>query len=192
MRITIISGSTRNESQSLEVSNYIKNIFTNTCEVSIIDLHQLNLPVYDDTGTGEWEERWKGVSQELEQSDGFVFVSPEWNGMFSPGLHNFFYYLKLELADKPVMLVAVSSGRGGRYPLVQMRAMGYKNKHFVIIPESVFVDHVKENLVEREMKNKFIDERMRYAGATLLEYAKALKLVQNSGVTDYEKFKNGW
>lgn len=160
-------------------------------KVHFVDLYELNLPVYDDSGEGDWLERWPAVSEGLAKSDGFVFVSPEWDGMFSVGLHNFLHYVSLELADKPVYLVGVSSGRGGRYPLVQMRVMGYKNRHFVVIPEQLYIDHVKEALVDGVWQDERNKKRLHYGLSTLIEYAKALTLVRQSGVLDYDKYKSG-
>lgn len=193
MQIAIISGSTRSGSESRNVSEYLRSELEEiSADATIIDLNELKLPVFDATGEGEWKERVAGVKDELTKSDGAIFVSPEWDGMMSPGLHNFLHYLNQELADKPIYLVSVSAGRGGRYPLLNMRQMGYKNKHFVIIPESLIVDEVTDNLVAGDIRNEHIRERARYGLNTLLAYARALRDVRASGVTDYERFRNGW
>lgn len=192
MKITIISASTRNNSQSLRVSDYLSSRLTKfNIENTILDLNEKRLPLYDDTGEGPWKKLWSEISNLLEQSDGFVFVSPEWDGMFSVGLHNMFHYADKEFADKPVLAVGVSSGRGGRYPLQQMRIMGYKNKRFVVIPEDLYYDHVKESLVDNALTDNRATERADYVLKVLVEYAKALGSVRKSGVIDYEKFPNG-
>lgn len=192
MRIAIISGSTRKGSESKRVSEYLNDrLVAMELEPTIIDLNEQRLPLYDDSRSGEWEGVWRGISEELEGADGVIFVSPEWDGMFSVGIHNLVHYLKYELADKPVMLVGVSSGRGGRYPLLQMRTMGYKNKRFVIIPESIFIDGVGEALKENAFTDPRLTERCDYALETLKAYAIALFGVRESGLTDYKKFPNG-
>ncbi len=146
---------------------------------------------YDDTNEGEWTETRDKIRETLEESDGYVFVSPEWDGMFSVGIHNMLHYIKKEMADKPVLAVGVSAGRGGRYPLQQMRVMGYKNKRFVIIPESLFFDHIKENLIDGVLTDERTTKRTDYALCVLIEYAKALTVVRQSGVTDYRTFSSG-
>jgi NAD(P)H-dependent FMN reductase len=193
MHISVISGSTRAGSESRNVSDCIAAKLAK-CDVAtiVVDLHELALPVFDVSGEGSWKERIEPILAQLRDTDGCVFVSPEWDGMMGPGLHNFFHSLGQELADKPVYLVGVSAGRGGRYPLLNMRQMGYKNKHFVIIPESIFFDHVTDNLVDGEITNDHIAKRLDYGLATLREYAKALRAVRGSGVIDYEQFNNGW
>lgn len=192
MNITIISGSTRNNSQSRRVSDYLSLRLTKFgIENTVLDLNEKRLPLYDDTEEGPWQILWNEISSLLSQSDGFVFVSPEWDGMFSVGIHNMFHYVGKEMADKPVLTVGVSSGRGGRYPLQQMRTMGYKNKRFVIIPENLYFDHIEESLVDGAFTDSRTADRTDYALKVLVEYAKALLLVRTSGVIDYEKFPNG-
>lgn len=192
MKIAIISASTRNNSQSRKVSDYLSSCLIKfNIENNIIDLNKKRLPLYDDSGKGLWKKSWKEISNLLKKSDGFIFVSPEWDGMFSVGLHNMFHYLDKELADKPVLIVGVSAGRGGRYPLQQMRTMGYKNKSFVIIPESLYYDYVEKNLVNGKLTDSLMIGRTDYALKVLIEYAKALIAVRKSGIIDYKKFPNG-
>lgn len=191
MKITIISASTREGSQSRRVSDYLTGRLTMLgVEARVLDLNEKKLPLYDDKEENQ-KEVWEEISTMLDASDGFVFVSPEWDGMFSVGLHNMFHYADKQLADKPVLAVGVSSGRGGRYPLQQMRIMGYKNKRFVVIPESIFFDHVEESLVNGAPVDQRLADRAEYDLRVLVEYAKALSLVRQSGIIDYERFPNG-
>lgn len=192
MQITIISGSTRDNAQSLNVAHCLQQYLSKKDVTSpILDLNKNRLPIYDATDNGPWEETWNSMSKMLAQSDGYIFVSPEWDGMWSVGLHNMLLYADKELADKPVLAVGVSSGQGGRYPLQNIRSMGYKNKRFVVIPESIFYDHVEETLKNGVLTNSRIAERTEYAIEVLVEYAKALTLVRNSGTINYEKYPNG-
>lgn len=192
MNITIIQGSTRAHSQSRNVAEYLtKRLTAVGVENTIIDLYESKLPLFDASETGPWTTLWNDISAVLEQSDGFIFISPEWDGMFSVGLHNFLHYAEKELADKPVLTVGVSSGRGGRYPLLQMRTMGYKNKSFVVIPESLFYDAIKESLVDGALTDSRAVARTDYVLNVLVEYAKALVAVRNSGVINYDAFPNG-
>jgi NAD(P)H-dependent FMN reductase len=192
MKIAIISGSTRSDSQSRRVSDYLAGQLTKLeIENVILDLNEKKLPLFDASGEGEWKTLWDEMSQILSDSDGFIFVSPEWDGMFSVGLHNLFHYTEKELADKPVLAVGVSNGGGGRYPLQQMRTMGYKNKKFVVIPESLYFEHIEEALVDGVLTKEHFAERVEYVLKVFIEYTKALSLVRQSGVTDYKKFPYG-
>lgn len=194
MNIVIISGSMRSQSQSLKVSNWLVDHARSLhVEPELIDLHGQTLPLYDD---GETEApNAKEILETLDRADAAVFVSPEWNGMMSHGLVNLMHYIGKELAHKPVMLVGVTSGRNGHYPLMQMRVMGYKNNQFVISPENLLVQGVKDIMNSHEPEAGSSDEsvqtRADYALRVLIEYGNALRLVRESGVVNFDQFPNG-
>jgi len=197
MKVAIVSASTRKNSQSRNVAEYLKGLFkSENVDTSIIDLSESVLPLYDDTESGEWQRVWVPIEEQLTAAGAFVFVSPEWDGMFSAGLHNLFNYVASgsktsSMAHKPVMLVGVSSGMGGAYPLAQMREVGPKNTHYVVSPENLRFAKVKETLVDGEVVIDGLRERAEYSVRVLIEYAKALKRVRDSGVIDMEKFGSG-
>jgi len=194
MNILVISASMRGESQSLKIAEYLcTRLKTQDQNAWVLDLHAVKLPIYDD---GETVAESKGeILRQISDADGFVFVSPEWNGMMSHGLLNLMHYVKNEMAHKPVMLVGVSSGRGGTYPLAQMRLMGHKNTHYVISPENLIVGGVNDMLNNQNMDNSAADisvkKRAEYALTILVEYAKALKNIRDSGVVDMSIFPSG-
>jgi NAD(P)H-dependent FMN reductase len=152
MKITLICASSRANSQSLKITKYLEqSLSADNVDTEIIDLNILKLPVYDDSGEGDWKTAWDDVSKTLDKSDGFVVVSPEWNGMAGPAWFNMLHYTDHEMAHKPLMLVGVSSGLGGVYPLADMRLLGSKNVHFTITPESLRIANVEKIFNDREM-----------------------------------------
>lgn len=183
----------RSNSQSLKVSNWLAEHLNSIGHNGIVvDLHKENLPFYDDGETTP--PNWETISHQIEDSDGFVFVSPEWNGSMSAGLINLLQYVDKEMAHKPVMLTGVSSGRGGHYPLLQMRSIGYKNRHFVISPENLLVQDCENVLNDHEYSegvDGYVKKRADYALNILLSYAEALVNVRNSGKINYNDFSNG-
>ena len=132
MKITIVSGSTRANSQSLKVANWLQeHAGLLDLDATVVDLHAKKLPVFD---LGETpSEHAESIVKQLEASDAFVLVSPEWNGMMSHAIVNLMHFVGASMAHKPVMLVGVSAGRNGHYPLMDMRTMGYKNTHLSLI-----------------------------------------------------------
>ncbi len=105
------------------------------------------------------------------------------------------HYINHELANKPVMLVGVSAGRGGSYPVMQMRDMGYKNNHYIISSENLVIQGVNGMFNDHEMSEESVDYSMKkradYALRVLAEYSKALTSVRASGVLDLDAFANG-
>lgn len=190
----VVSGSVRPNSESRKIADYLaKRLLDLPVEISLVDLNERRLPLYDDSKAGPWEEVWAPIENELASADGFIFVSPEWDGMFNVGLHNMFHYaVKNRVLDhKPVMLVGVSDGMGGAYPIAQMKMMGPKNTHYVVSPESLRISKVKEILIDGEITVEGVRERADYALKVLVEYAKALRPIRESSTLDFKKFGSG-
>jgi len=202
MKIAIISGSHREEAQSLKVAKLIKQYLDDGIadETWLFSLSGNPLPLWDQgiwDGDPEWKERLTPLREQLKSCDGFVVISPEWHGQVPAGLKNFFLIFgKNELGHKPALIVTVSSGDGGAYPVAELRMSSYKNSRIVYIPEHVIVRKVEKVLNDNpadndERSDSYYRERLQWALGILKEYAVALKQVRESGVTATEKFKNG-
>jgi NAD(P)H-dependent FMN reductase len=196
MKIVVVSGSTRNDSQSIKVATRLtEKLQTKSANPLLIDLNEKKLPMYDDTEASEWQE----IKTQIVDSDGFILVTPEWNGSASPGIMNFLTYTSSygkSLAHKPILIASVSSGAGGSYPIAQLKAFGNKNNFPVFVPEHLRLRDVKKILNGRapETGNE-VDEsmhaRMDYAVKVLLAYAEKLAEIRNQGIIDLDKYPHG-
>ena len=66
MKITIISGSTRDNSESKKVASYLSFCFTRlSADNAILDLNDKRLPLYNATENGPWELIWDEISRLL-------------------------------------------------------------------------------------------------------------------------------
>lgn len=202
MKICIICGSHREQSQSMKVAEHIRKALLNgICdEAEIINLAGNPLPLWDQ-GVWEGDEKWTGlltpIREQLTSSDGFVVISPEWHGQVPAGLKNFFLlFSKNELGHKPALIVTVSSGTGGSYPVAELRMSSYKNNRLCYIPEQVIVRDVENVLNDDPQQNdersdSFYRERIDWSLRLLASYATALQSVRDSGLAHHDKFKNG-
>jgi len=202
MKITIICGSHRENSQSTKVAkHYQKEILNGICdEAPIIDLANNPLPLWDE---GLWndDEKWNTLlapyRKNLLDSDGFVVITPEWHGQVPAGLKNFFLIFgRNELGNKPAKIVSISSADGGAYPVAELRMSSYKNSRLCYIPEQIIIRNVEKVLNENaadnnESADSYFRERIIWSLKILKQYAISLKQVRDSGVTDTEKFGNG-
>jgi NAD(P)H-dependent FMN reductase len=115
--------------------------------------------------------------------------------MACPAIKNFFIYAsKAELAHKPGLLVGVSSGIGGAYPISELRASSYKNCRLCYLPEHLIVRHVEQSFNDAEPtdeNDRRIRERADYALDVLVKYAHALKPVRASIDLSNPAFGNG-
>lgn len=202
MKITIISGSHRANSQSLKVARYIETILRKDGwdEVDILSLADNPLPLWDQ-GVWDGDEKWTGLltplREDLQSSEAFIVVTPEWHGQVPAGLKNLFLLCsKNELGHKPALIVSVSSGDGGAYPVAELRMSSYKNNRLCYIPEQVIIRNVEQVLNDDGTENDersdvYYRERIEWAMGILKEYARALAHVRASGVTHTDKFNNG-
>jgi NAD(P)H-dependent FMN reductase len=117
MNIKIVSGSTRIGRNSHRVAIALNSKITALgIESSIVDLCEINLPPFKErlNFLPEKPERLVEISNELLDSTGFIFVTPEYNGGISSSLKNFIdTFGRPEFAGKPIAVASVSSGALG-------------------------------------------------------------------------------
>ncbi len=203
MKITIISGSHRQHSQSRKVAGFIQATLLQQelCEEAVIySLEGNPLPLWDQ-GIWEGEEKWESLlaplRETLQQSDAFVVIAPEWHGQVPAGLKNFFLIAgKNEVGHKPALIVAVSSADGGAYPVAELRMSSYKNNRICYIPEQVIVRNVESVLNANPADNNpdadgYFRERITWSLEVLKAYAEAMRPLRASGIAFNDKFGNG-
>lgn len=201
MNFIVVSGSQRTNSESDRVGAYIVDVINSTPDsfAELISLSDKKIPLWDEDAwnkdSKKWGEVWTPVSQQLRGADGFVFITPEWSGMATPAIKNFFLLCSSqELAHKPGLLVAVSSGVGGSYPIAELRMSSYKNTKVCFIPDHVIVRNSGE-MLKGEAAAGGHDENLRkridHSAKVLSQYAKALKVVRESGAIDLKTFPFG-
>lgn len=196
LNIALVAGSSRNNSQSGKVARAMRQRLielghTSHESSSVIDLGLAPLPLWPAEDTGPWDL----YRQQLAAADALVIIAPEWNGMACPAIKNFFIYAsKAELAHKPGLLVGVSSGIGGAYPIAELRASSYKNCRLCYLPEHLIVRQVEKVLNGPQAADQ-ADERIRgridYALDVLVRYGQALQPVREAISFDNPAFANG-
>jgi NAD(P)H-dependent FMN reductase len=201
MQIVIVVGSHRRGSQSSRVGAYVAGDIGRldpAVLVDTIDLAGNPLPLWDESvwaGDSPLAAAWKPFRDRLRKADGFVIVTPEWAGMVPPGLKNLLLYAGArEVGHKPALIVAVSAGRGGSYPVSELRTSGAKNSRLLLIPEHVLVQDVADVLSGDESsgdRDAWLRRRITFANRLLLEYARALAPIRASGLTEHADFPHG-
>ena len=197
MKIVIICGSNRSNSESSRVARFLKTrieVLTDL-DSEIIDLHQLPFSVSpDDHSPGKQDENFKKISEKIDGCDGMIIISPEWGGMAPPMLKALLIFINKPAAFKPALLVGVSAGRGGAFPISELKASGNKNNFITFLPEHLLFRDIgnmlKDNLPENK-EDQYIRERSDYAIKLLAEFTKAHLAIRNSGVIDLKKYAYG-
>lgn len=203
MKLVIISASQRPQSQSVKVAHYIAESVTGYEKVTHFELCQYNLPLWDGTPIGKSAEQsdWPLLNKQISQADAFIMITPEWSGMASPLLKNLLLMCSgQDTAHKPVLLVAVSGGISGVYPIAELRMNAFKNNKLVAIPDHLIIRNIGEvlnsdndsALSERDTN---IRDRIGYSLHILSHYSETLKALRTNlsmpPYTNEETYSNG-
>ena len=198
MKISVISTSHRKNSESKRISKIFSDIIfelNSSIECFSLDMFELNIPLWTSEkkeNSNFWDNKVKQISSELNSSDGFVFVVPEYGGMATPNSKNFFLIFNNgEVFHKPGLIVSISSGNGGAYPISELRSSSYKNSHIMWIPENIIIRNVEQFLPGNHgnLIPVWIDDRINYSCNLLLKYAEYLKPIQK--FINRKDFANG-
>ena len=198
MKISTISASHRKNSQSKKISGLIQNNLLNIdsgLEIFSLDLADSSLPLWSPDkkdGKGVWGDSWNSISNNLNKSDGFILIVPEYGGMATPSAKNIFLLCgNGEFAHKAGLIVSVSSGNGGAYPISELRMSSYKNTHIMWIPENIIIRNVEEFNPGAHGDNipEWLDDRIDYVLKLLLAYASNMKPLRE--IINRKDFGNG-
>ena len=198
MNISIISASHRINSQSKKISDILhSNLLKINSDLDIynLDLGDNSLPLWSPdkkNGKGVWGDTWKSISDNLTKSDGFILVVPEYGGMATPAAKNIFLLCSNgEFAHKPGLIVSVSSGNGGAYPISELRSSSYKNTHVMWIPENIIIRNVEEFNPGAHGDNipKWLDNRIDYVLKLFLAYSSNMRPLRD--IVNRKDFGNG-
>lgn len=178
-RLSVIIGSTRPGRVGLPIGQWFfeRAKLHGKFEVELVDLKDRNLPFLDEAKhprLGEYEhEHTKAWSKLVNESDAFVFVTPEYNFSAPPTLLNALDFLFHEWAYKAAGFVSYGGMSGGiravqmlKQPLISMKVVG--------IPESVSIPFFSKLMDEGTFKGSealeksavtMLDELLRWTGA---------------------------
>lgn len=203
MNLVIISASQRKQSQSVKVAQYIAESVTGYNKVSHFELCQYNLPLWDGTQVGKSTEQsdWPLLNEQISQADALIMITPEWGGMASPLLKNVLLMCSSQdTAHKPVLLVGLSGGISGVYPIAELRMNAFKNNKLVAIPDHLVIRNVEEvlnsgNELELSERDIQVRHRIGYSLHVLFHYSETLQTLRtNLSIHPYnneERYSNG-
>ena len=163
-------------------------------------MHDENLPMWTEdmwNAKSEQSQNWQKYAQQLQDVDALVVVAAEWAGSIPASLRNFILHLSAkEVAHKPVLIVSVSAGTGGTYPITELRALSAKNNHMLYIPDHVIVRKVNDvlNNFEIDEENKddaWIKGKLDRAIGILALYTKHMKALRAEADFDLDKYPYG-
>lgn len=205
MNLVIISASQRKHSQSTKVAHYIEEVSTGYDKVAHFELCQYQLPLWDGEQISKLADTsdWLMISEHLNEAEALIVITPEWGGMASPLLKNFLLMCSNQnTAHKPVLLISISNGISGVYPIAELRMNAFKNNKLVAIPDHLVIRNVEEVINYQKdsasalsKRDEDIRHRIGYSLHTLNKYSKALKVMRaelkNSPYENEEQYTYG-
>ncbi len=152
--IKILTGSVRPGRFNIQPANWIRDIAMKRKDITVdfVDLAEVNLPFLDEPAspkqrkyTKDYTKQW---SKRIEEGDGFIFVTPEYNHGVSPVLKNAIDFLWHEWNYKPVAYVSYGSEAGGARSVEHLRGIAAETKMYDLRDQMVlsnYWNHLDEN-----------------------------------------------
>lgn len=197
MKVGILAGSTRAKSQSRKVADYVKERATAQGRFEGYELVDLA-----DSPVAIWKEgehltpNWEATHAAFSSCDAFIFVVPEWDGMVPGAAKNFFHmFTSGELAHKPGLIVSISAGVNGAYPVQELRMSSYKNTRICYLPEHIIVRNVNSVLNHVDAcptdSESELRDRIDYCLHLLSLYGESLQSLHARGEIDLQAYPYG-
>lgn len=146
MNIKIISGSPRPESATFSVALFLKSQLNKNKHINadIIDVRDWQMPLLQKVYAKKEDvpEQFLALYDQLYEAEAFIFLSPEYNGSYSPALKNLIdHFAKGPFSRKAVGIATASPGAmGGMRAAQQMLLMvpalfAVASPHLLIVPK---------------------------------------------------------
>jgi NAD(P)H-dependent FMN reductase len=148
-KIHVILGSIREGRAGEKVARWFMNAFKDneSAELELIDLKDFPLPMYADATPSSMRQgphqnpdvqKWL---EKVEQADGYIIITPEYNHGYSSVLKNALDYPYKEWHDKPVGFVSYGGLAGGARAVEQLRQV-VAELHMIDVRDQVLIPTV--------------------------------------------------
>lgn len=119
-KIAIVTGSTRPGRNNKGVADWVlsQTAGRTDAEFELVDIADFNLPLLDEAYPAMYQnyqnDHTKTWSAKINEFDGFIFVTGEYNHTLTPALANALSYLNVEFNNKAAGIVSYGSMGGAR------------------------------------------------------------------------------
>lgn len=187
LNIAIIYGSVRHHRKGIRAARFIyRKSIDRGYDTTLIDPLDYNLPLldkmYKEYNEGEAPENLEQLAQIVNNADGYIIVSAEYNHSIPPALSNLLDHFLEEYFFKPSAIMCYSAGHfGGVRAAMQLRSM-LAEMGMSSIPTVLPVPKVEKAFKEKGIPN---DEAYHKRAEQFLDefewYLKALKKGRSGG-----------
>lgn len=145
MNIEIVSGSPRRESVTYRLAVFLQNLLQKKTShnVGILDVREWNFPTLQEevyTSVDRTPDPYKPLAKRMFAADGFIIVTPEYNGSYTPPMKNLFDHFPKQM-HKAFGIVTGSTGvMGGMRASQQLQLLvgalfGVPSPYMLITPQ---------------------------------------------------------
>lgn len=116
MKFLVIQGTVREGRKSIHPARHVTELLDEEHDAELFDPKERDVPLLETrryADPGEPPEDVEEFGQKVEDADGLVVVTPEYNHSIPGALKNLLDYLYPEYEDKPFSTVTVSAGGFG-------------------------------------------------------------------------------
>ena len=163
MNIEIVSGSPRKESITFRLALFLQKHLSEKTDhsVNIIDVREWNFPTLQEEvypSVEKTPDPYKPLAERMFAADGFIMVTPEYNGSYTPPLKNLFDHFPKQM-HKPFGIVTASPGAlGGVRAALQLQTLtialfGIVSPYMMVTPQVEKKFDAEGNLIDASFQN---------------------------------------
>jgi len=149
MNIEIISGSPRKESLTVRAAYTLQQWFEKNTghHIGIIDCREFQLPWVERAfnSIDNTPDEWKPLFERIFKADAFIFVSPEYNGSYSPALKNLVDHFPKQL-HKALGIVTASNGALGGMRAAQQLILLGAGVFTIVSPQLLIIPQIDKKI----------------------------------------------
>jgi chromate reductase len=179
MKITVISGTNRPQSQTLRISNIFKKHYQEAgAQVELLDLQNLPPALFTPQAYALKPVQFEKYSSAVLEADGLAVVTPEYNGSFPGVLKVFIDHLKFpeSFDKKPVSFVGLAGGMWGGLRSVEQLEMIFKYRNALTFGERIFLPRVETQLTTQDTwTSELVSQLVKSQVTGFLDFCKKLK-----------------
>lgn len=161
MKVAVLSGSARSSNNTLRVARAIRRILQSGHEVKLIDFREYDIPFLAQGGLKpnsltSFQQELIGA---LTEAQIIILISPEYNWSTTPEILNMLHSLGEPpfgplFENKVYSMVGVSTGKGGRAPVVHLMQILNKlisfGNHESMVSARIFESHFTKTVLDEE------------------------------------------
>lgn len=171
-KVAVVVGATREGRVTDKLAKWVAAEVAHQADVEVVDLRDYPMPFLEEAISPRYNPERKPTPEvkkwldKVAESDGFVFVTPEYNRSTSGVLKNAIDVLGHEMDDKPVALVGHGSS-GGAQAIATLR-MAIPGVGAITIPQALFfTDRVGQAINDAGMLDAELEAEPYGPAATL-------------------------